>query len=131
MIDIQTCDENELLALCVWREARGESFEAQRAVAHVIRNRAADEKRWPDSIRGVILQPWQFSSFNAKDPNVSKYPDESDKSWDSCKRAVASTLPDPTNGANHYFDDSIKAPKWADPRCITAVIDSFSFYKLG
>ncbi len=53
-----------MTALCIWREARGETFFGKVAVAEVIRNRAATKGRWPNSVVEVILQPWQFRSFN-------------------------------------------------------------------
>ena len=47
-----------LLALCLWREARGCSHQEKLAIAHVIANRATDPKgRFPKSIAGVICQP--------------------------------------------------------------------------
>ena len=43
----------------------------------MIRNRAEDpKKRWPRTVSGVILEPRQFSSFNAGDPNAVKFPVE-------------------------------------------------------
>ena len=127
-------DEKQLLALCLWREARGESLEAQHAVAAVILNRTRDPKRrWPKTIRSVILQPWQFSSFNSNDVNSSKYPGPGDNSWLSCCTAAAAALRpaslDPTRGANHYHDRSV-LPKWSNPKALTTSIGAFRFYRL-
>jgi len=55
-----------LWALCLWREARGQSDDAKRAVLHVILNRAKAGFRGSDPA-SVILWPYQFSSFNPKD----------------------------------------------------------------
>jgi spore germination cell wall hydrolase CwlJ-like protein len=124
-----------ILALCVWREARGESDLAKSAVARVIANRAADvRKRWPNSVAGVVLQPFQFTSFIEKDPNNAKFPAAHDPSWTSCvaaaQAAIAGAGPDPSCGANHYFDDSIKPPKWADPTKQSAAIGRLTFFRL-
>lgn len=57
--------EVNTLALTLFGEARGEEIEGKISVASVIRNRAHDPKRWPDDIKGVCLQPAQFSCWGA------------------------------------------------------------------
>ena len=64
---------NFVLALCIWREARGQSNEARRGVMNVILNRAGLKFRGHDVI-SVVLWPYQFSSFNANDPNAHLLP---------------------------------------------------------
>jgi hypothetical protein len=109
-----------LCRLCLYREARGESLAAKTAVLAVIRNRANDPKnRWPKTLAGVVLQPFQFSSFNAKDPNVTAWPKApivpSVKppysadwlSWLDCCAVWDSPLTaDPVAGAQYYCDVS-------------------------
>jgi spore germination cell wall hydrolase CwlJ-like protein len=138
-----------MAALCVWREARGESGEVQRAVAWTIRNRSnVDEGRsvakqpprfGGPQLAGVVTKHFQFSSFNAGDPNATKFPLESEpigwKAWESCMREVDNVYyagaPDPTNGATHYFDASLdnNLPTWAQQMTRTAVIGRLRFYK--
>lgn len=126
-----------LFALAVWREARGESVLAKVAVAWVIRNRMTDaQKRWPATIGGVILQPRQFSSFNADDPNATKIPPANDTAWRDCCRvidavSVAAAENDPTHGANHYHSLPVTVawPSWADEAAQTAVVGTLHFYK--
>ena len=50
------------LANAIFHEARGESLRGQVAVAHVILNRVKDG-RFPNTIKGVIWQPRQFSGI--------------------------------------------------------------------
>lgn len=121
-----------LAALTVWKEARGESPLAKRAVACVIRNRVRD-RRWANRAALVVLQPLQFSCWNTDDPNATQWPG-ADAIWNDCLRAVsqAATLPDVTRGANHYHsypEGHPSWPKWAagEP---TAKIGAFRFYKL-
>src|SRR6185436_2087066 len=91
-----------LLALCVWREARGETLLGKRLVAQVIVNRSRD-RRWPNTIEGVILQPWQFSSFNKNDPNAVLFPAHTDTSWPDCVIAADDVMTgSPISPANHY-----------------------------
>ncbi len=118
-----------LTAICIWREARGESSLAQRGVWHVINNRAAD-KRWPNTAPQVILQPKQFSSFNEGDPNAVKWPMPLDPSWLRVCNVVDEPGDDPTAGANHYHSAMPVLPSWAEPLKLTCHLGGFSFYKL-
>lgn len=118
------------IALCVWREARGESRVGKRLVAQVMENRVSD-KRWPDTYVRVITQKSQFSSFNPNDPNTQKFPDEGDKSWADCVWASDQVL---TSGimfttANHYHVIGLK-PVWAKPEAIVATEGHHVFYTL-
>ncbi len=120
-----------LLALCLWREARGESPEARRAVLHVILNRMRAGRK---SAADVVLKPRHFSSFNPDDANAAKYPRPGDPEWPAfleCCAIVDSPGADPTGGANHYESCPDNAePKWADDRRRTARIGPFEFYRL-
>ncbi len=123
-----------MLALCLWREARGQSIEAKRAIACVICNRVSD-KRWPDTLPGVILQPWQFSSFNAGDPNAVKFPSPAHpvewKAFEECVRVACEPAADVVGGADHYHSLPEKLwPSWHDPKKVTAHIGPFWFLKL-
>lgn len=132
----------EMVALCVWREARGASDEAMRAVAWVIRNRVKDT-RWPGTEHGVVLQPKQFSCFNAGDPNAVKFPHSRDvadwKAWERVRAAVAAVYADgvgeaadPTKGANHYHSipEGRPFPSWAVREAETLRLPGFRFYRL-
>lgn len=122
-------------ALTVWREARGESYNAKLAIAHVIRNRMRDQaKRWPRTPSGVCLQRLQFSCFNADDPNVALYPKDDDPVFLECCRAVEEAEAggfDASRGANHYHHlPAGQEPKWADKNKLTVVIGKGKFYRL-
>jgi N-acetylmuramoyl-L-alanine amidase len=101
------------IALCVWREARGEPPLGKLLVAQTIENRVQDS-RWPDTYVSVITQPWQFSAFNKNDPNVTAYPKERDPAWADCVAAAEYVLasPTPLTRANHYHATSL-LPSWA------------------
>lgn len=58
----QYLDDLELLALCVEAEAGNQDLQTKRACVSVILNRV-DDPDWPDSIRGVIEQKVEFSSY--------------------------------------------------------------------
>ncbi len=122
-----------LSALCIWREARGESLAAKLGVWWVLRNRSTDPAgRWPTDIVKVITQPKQFSSFNTGDPNAVKFPGIADAAWLDCCAVVESSDPDPTGSANHYHSltPATPWPNWADPAKLTVTIGPFKFYRL-
>jgi spore germination cell wall hydrolase CwlJ-like protein len=119
-----------LLALCIWREARGETPHGRRLVGAVIRNRVGD-RRWPGDYVAVITQPMQFSSFNANDPNCALYPKTSDLVWDDCVLAADDTFdaPTPITRANHYHVIGL-SPAWRDDQKITDTEGHHVFYAL-
>lgn len=57
------------LALAIYFEARAEPIMGHLAVGQVIMNRVEDS-RWPDTVCGVVLQPWQFSFYWDGKPDV-------------------------------------------------------------
>lgn len=118
------------LALCTWREARGESTLGKLLVAQTVENRVRDP-RWPETYIGVITQPWQFSSFNKGDPNALEFPPELDRAWPDCVAVAAAVLdtPAPFTAANHYHATSV-APNWAQPGKIVAREGRHLFYRL-
>lgn len=120
-----------MLALCIWREARGENPDGKLAVGQVIENRVSDA-RWPDTYEAVITQPWQFSAFNASDPNSSKWPAATSWAWRLCWSAanrVLSEAQDFANGANHYCTRAV-APAWAREDKLVKEVGAHRFYRL-
>ena len=51
--------DRTLVALAIYHEGRGESFDGQRAIAEVIFNRVQSPK-WPNTVEEVIYQDGQF-----------------------------------------------------------------------
>lgn len=99
-----------LCRLCLWREARGESLAAKAAVLAVIRNRANDPKnRWPKTLAGVVLQPFQFSSFDKGDPNSVAWPSPAHPAdwaaWVDCGTVFDSPLTASAVGLAQYYCD--------------------------
>jgi spore germination cell wall hydrolase CwlJ-like protein len=54
-------DDDDLLALCVWSEARGEPNDGKAAVAQVIKNRMAAKYESDGTMQGTALKYDQFS----------------------------------------------------------------------
>lgn len=131
-------DPVEVLARTLFGEARGEPVRGKEAVAAVIVNRVARARArggywWGDSIIGVCLRPWQFSCWNANDPNrariVAVTPEN--KTFAAClriaRRALAGGLKDPTGGALHYHNTHVHPP-WAWRHAPCAEIGNHLFY---
>ncbi len=95
-------DPNELWALCLWREARGEGVEGMRAVAWIIWNRS---RHWGKTLPEVIMGRNQFTSMSVEKnpPN----PEQDDLQMAEARQIVkdivthADTI-DPTKGALYY-----------------------------
>lgn len=125
-----------ITALAIWREARGSSDAAKRAILHVILNRARAGFRGHDPL-SVILFPYQFSSFSAKDPNAVRLPDPKNladwRAWLACCAEVDAAGDDPTGGAMFYHSypaGSELWPGWATVDKLTLQVEVFRFYRL-
>jgi len=139
-----TDDDNQLLlARAIYGEARNTSLsdKVRLAIGWSIRNRVDNPKWWGDSYLSVITKPWQYSAFNNSDSN-RKYvenPFVSDNkidklAWFNCYEIAGNVIKgevkDPTNGSNHYYDESITAPDWANDNNFKLKIGPIFFHKL-
>jgi len=129
----------QIIALCVWREARGEPVDGKRGVAHVIANRVKHPGWWGRDWKSVVLKPFQFSSFNKTDPNSNKWPVvEEDAIWTDCMSAASGAYlgldDDLTEGAQFYHDSSIAFPAAWGPESQyvkTLKVGRLSFYRMA
>ncbi len=109
-----------LLAKLVHSEARGESYTGQVAVAAVVLNRVEDS-RFPNTIAGVIYQPWAFTAINdgqfALEPNQTAYQAARDamNGWD------------PTYGAVYYYNPRTATSSWIRSTKTVTVIGQHIF----
>lgn len=111
------------LALNIYYEARGESYEGQIAVSHVVLNRARIKKR---GICEEIYSPYQFSWTH----QFHLPPPPSSPSWVEAQINAQRTYSekDPTGGALWYHHKGI-TPWWIWNKEVSAVIDNHIFYK--
>ena len=133
--------EQRCLALNIYHEARGESEEAQMAVAHVTLNRVASP-RFPNSICGVVKQAkrdsegqlirhrCQFSWFC---DGASDTPKEA-QAWHRAQRLAKTAVQwhavgeDFSLGATHYHAEYVR-PYWANSFDQTIKIGKHIFYR--
>lgn len=126
----------DLLGRVIWAEARSEPFEGQCAIAWVILNRLAREPgRFPDTIQGIIKQPFAFSCFNSNDPQCErvKVVSETDPTFVQAIHAATAVLtgraPNPVPRADHYFVTNMKnPPSWARRMHFVKRIGAHSFF---
>ncbi len=100
----QSTADLDILARCVSAEARGEPYEGQVAVAAVILNRVKHPS-FPNTISGVIYQPYAFSSVLDGQINMSptasatKAARDAMNGWDPCYGSVYFFNPAKTSNA--------------------------------
>jgi len=111
-----------LLAKCVYAEARGESYTGQVAVAAVILNRV-ESPDFPNTIAGVIYQPWAFTAVN--DGQINLEPNQT--AYNAARDALNGW--DPSGGAIYYFNPSTATNKWIWSRPMTVTIGKHRFCK--
>lgn len=135
------------MALCIWRESRGEGLLGMAAVAHVIVNRAnAWEKNCTSPLHNAIYQRNQFSSMSIStdaEYNLEPKPEDPQYAYavSLCVPAIEGKVPDPTNGALYYanlkevtsgwFSENISGPdgKGVPQHPLLATIGKQAFYK--
>ncbi len=131
----------DVLARTIWGEARNEGTKGMEAVACVVLNRVAVAKKhggkywWGHGVIDVCQKPFQFSCWNANDPNRIKLIAVTDKNIHFAtalriaRRAVHGILHDYTNGSTHYHTAAVN-PKWAQGQVPEVIIGHHIFYKL-
>lgn len=123
--------ELTLLTMCVYGEARSEPYEGKLAIAYVVINRAAEGGWYGDTIRDVLLKPYQFTCFDPRDPNYKKLFNPKKNLWNQCFKAAwnaySSLNLDPTEGANHYCRTEL-SPPWIRAMQERGVIGNHKFF---
>lgn len=128
----------DIMTKTIWAEARGETTKGRVAVGWTIRNRAEKSPayKWSSVIADVCLQPWQFSCWNANDPNLPKLKalNNSDPLYQECyevaRKVLSGELQDPTRNADHYYADYIAPPNWAKGQQPNVQIGTHIFFNL-
>ena len=98
-------NDRYLLAKVIYAEARGESYTGQVAIGAVVLNRVEDS-RFPNTIAGVIYQPWAFTAVN--DGQINLEPNQ--KAYQAADDALNGW--DPTYGCVYYYNPATATSKW-------------------
>ena len=94
-----------LLARCVYSEARGEPYAGQVAVAAVVLNRVRSSS-FPNTIAGVIYQRGAFTAVS--DGQINLTPNQS--AYNAARDALNGW--DPTGGCLYYYNPATATSKW-------------------
>lgn len=114
--------ELECLAKNIYFEARGESEKGMLAVATVTLNRV-NSGLFPDSICGVVYQPFQFSWTGTKYKITNNYLYE--KAKDIAIRVIYDNYIMKDFKATHFHNNTVE-PRWKMRK--VAVIGNHTFY---
>lgn len=98
-------NDRYLLAKVIYAEARGESYTGQVAIGAVVLNRVKDS-RFPNTVAGVIYQPWAFTAVN--DGQINLEPNQ--KAYQAADDALNGW--DPTYGCVYYYNPQTATSKW-------------------
>ena len=109
-----------LLARLVYAEARGEPYVGQVAVAAVVLNRVRSSS-FPNTISGVIYQPWAFSVVN--DGQINLTPNQ------TAINAASDAMNgwDPTYGCLYYYNPATATNSWIKQKPIHLTIGQHVF----
>jgi N-acetylmuramoyl-L-alanine amidase len=104
------------------------------AIAWVVKNRIGG--RWGETLNDVIYAPKQFSGVGTPEWNKAALGNMTDDEQNIYKRfmqisygVLNDTIPDPTGGANHYFNPKLAKPKWAKEMTKTYDSGAQTYYK--
>lgn len=109
-----------LLARCVYAEARGEPYTGQVAVAAVVLNRVKSAS-FPNTIAGVIYQPYAFTAVNDGQINLSP----NSTAYKAAQDALNGW--DPTYGCLYYYNPSTATSSWIWSRQTVVTIGKHVF----
>ena len=109
-----------LLARCVYAEARGEPYTGQVAIAAVVLNRVKSAS-FPNTISGVIYQPWAFTAVNDGQINLTP----NDTAYKAAQDALNGW--DPTYGCIYYYNPATATSSWIWSRKIVLKIGKHNF----
>lgn len=116
----QSSNDLNLLAKCVYAEARGEPYAGQVAIAAVILNRVKDPN-FPNTISGVIYQPWAFTAVI--DGQIDLQPNTT--AYNAARDALNGW--DPTYGCVFYYNPATATSQWMFQKKVAVRIGNHAF----
>lgn len=119
-LNMQNSNDVYLLAKCIHAEARGEIYVGKVAVGAVILNRVASPD-FPNTIYGVIYQPWAFTSVH--DGQINLEPDA--ESYQAAQDALSGW--DPSYGSLYYYNPAVATSSWIWSRQVVVTIGKHVF----
>lgn len=105
----------ECIAHAIYHESRGEDYDGYASVAHVIKTRVEDS-RWGEHACSVVnARNFEYISRGRThiEPRNERERIALKKSFLIAVHVMDHELPDPTNGADHFFKPNVVLPSWA------------------
>ena len=110
----------KLLARLIYAEARGESYQGQVAVGAVVLNRVKSSS-FPNTISGVIYQPYAFTCVNDGQINLSP----NNTAMNAARDAMNGW--DPSYGSLYYYNPKVATSSWIYSRPTVVTIGNHVF----
>jgi len=122
--------DDDLAALTIYLEARGESFAGKLAVAAVIRNRMKMKYQSDGTIQGTVLKAWQFEPWNTQRPHQVQVNFNNRRMQDSILAwQLVQDGREVVDGAVLFYNPRIaRTPRWARVGHKVATIGDHEFY---
>ncbi len=128
--------DEEIAARTAIGEARGEGEAGMQAVIWTGVNRFT-LKRWfsAPTLAGTFLKKMQYDCWTPDDPNFSIIANMTiatplfAQAMAMAVKILAGAMPDPTQGATHYFNSSVCNPVWVAGAMQTVHIGNHTFFK--
>lgn len=117
------------LAEVGYHEARGESDKGVKSVMFVVLQRVADQKRWANTVKGVLRQPAQFSYVS--DGSLERGVVEKKRYKEImviAHRVLNGDTINPVPKANHFHTTSLTRA-WTKNMRVVAVIGNHVFFE--
>ena len=126
----------DVCARTLWGEARGAGVAGMSHVAMALMNRVRHPGWWGHDVISVCQAPYQFSCWNADDPNrpkllaVTASDPQFAQAIDVAEQAIGGSLLDATGGADSYYARSmVRPPRWAATALLTFEDAWHRFYR--
>ena len=129
---ISQCESDKMckyLAEAGYFESKGESNKGVKAVMFVVLQRVADENRWPNTVKGVLRQPSQFSYV--RDGSLERGVVEKKRYKEImviAHKVLNGDTINPVPKANHFHKTSLKRV-WTKNMRVVAVIGNHVFFE--
>lgn len=117
------------LAEAGYYESRSEPDKGVKAVMFVVLQRVADENRWPNTVKGVLRQPSQFSYV--RDGSLERGVVEKERYKEImviAHKVLNGDTINPVPKANHFHTTSLKRA-WTKNMRVVAVIGNHAFFE--
>jgi spore germination cell wall hydrolase CwlJ-like protein len=121
------------MTVMICREAPFEPIKTKLAVAQTVMNRVDHPGWWGTTPEEVILAPYQYSTMTAPgDKQLTVWPVSKGAILNECltvaKAALTIKSPMVVKGADSFYAEGIRPPKWATAEAFVAKLGPLFFY---